>query len=809
MPDSEKRNEICIYSAETNNLKSLSCQIPKNKFVVLTGPSGSGKSSLVFDTIADVASRKLDLYLSHARKAIEKNPKQAGKAKVELITGLPLTISFPKKCNSKLSTVASASGLYQPLYSLFMSLGKPHCIKCGVELISNSREEIVEKLQNSNADNIAIQAPLEFSKKDISETLNKLSLEGFTQVLIEGKRISIEELLDRKLSNKNKVSILIDSFATKNIGKSRIIESVILALKVGNGRMEAVIKSTDKEQLLTFSEIKFCSSCNLEQPKLTEPDFIYYSKTGACAECDGNNYSCPKCEGTRLNIIAGNYRLQEKSFKELLKGDIQSFSNWLSRLSKEIDKKTELRSVLDLLKSETTALIDLGLGYLNLNRSLSSVSSGELQRILLGKVLGMPLTGHLTLLDEPTNGLHPKDIDALGNLVEKFKENKNSIIAIEHDLRFVKKADYFFELGPKGGKFGGRLISEGSIDKISPSSATSNQETKFSLPKATQSLQVVEANINNLKNISLDISLSSLVSVVGVSGSGKSSLVMEGIVPYIKNKLSKNHFKFNGIKEIKGLENISRIKSFSGIAITKGNRSVVATVIDILTPLRELFASTVDAKIKGYNRNHFSFNHSLGRCQACSGSGLEKESDFQINLPCRTCLGTRFNQEVCQIKFKGYSIADVLKLTTEEALEIFNKIPKVKFGLENLKQVGLDYICLGQSTSTLSSGEQQRLKLAGLVKRQNWNQCLLVFDEPTRGLHSSEIDLLINFFRDLISKGASILAIEHNLQFISQSDQIIELGPEAGEAGGDLIFSGSVEEIINSPKSITGSYLKL
>jgi excinuclease ABC subunit A len=532
MPSSEKRNEICIYSAETNNLKSISCKIPKNQFVVITGPSGSGKSSLVFDTIAEEAFKKLNLYISLSEDLHQRASSKTTKAKVKLITGLPLTISFPKRSNSKLSSVATASGLYPPLYSLFSQLGVAHCLKCGEELGTNRRDEIVEKLQNSKAENITILSPLEFSKNNIAEALQELWQQGFTQALIDGQRISMEELLDKKSLPENKILVLIDSFSTKNAGKSRIIESVLLALKVGNGRLEAIIKASGNEQTLTFSEIKFCTTCKLEQPELTEQDFIYYSKTGICSDCFGLDQYCPACAGTRLNIIAGNYQLSGRSFKELLKENIYLFEAWLTKLTGELEGKTNLQSVLDLMKSSTTALVDLGLGYLNLNRGLNSVSSGELQRILLAKVLGMPLTGHLTLLDEPTNGLHPKDIDALGSIVKKFKEKKNSIIAIEHDPRFIKKADYLLELGPKGGKHGGKIMAQGNLTEIV--SAKDQQwplNTRKELNKNSKKLKVSGAKLNTLKNLNLEIPLSALVSVVGVYWSGKSSFVIENIAP--------------------------------------------------------------------------------------------------------------------------------------------------------------------------------------------------------------------------------------------------------------------------------------
>ncbi len=753
---------IIIEEASENNLKNISCGIPRHRLVVVTGPSGAGKTSLVFDTIHSEFKRRFlvdDFY--------------SKKPDVKAIKGLPFTVAIEAiKTNSKLDTIASLTGTDVLLENTIISSGDKHCPKCDEVIKIKSTAEIVQSISSEFVNKeITIALGLgEMFPKELLAQSDSLISQGYTRLQIADMQLRLDEqafvtIIQEEFDEKQKILpiILVDILKVYPEKLSRLSEIVKQSGNI-NCR-DVVVLSEDKEQ--------------------------HYLLTPICAFCGV--------------VSEGTNKLFGKKLLEILQQTIDEVAN----LSQEKENLVQLNNTLQALQT-------LGLGYLSLDRPLNTLSTGEMQRIKLASYLTQDKSHLLYLVDEPSRGLHPEDVKKLIQTLKEIVDNENSIIAIEHHQQVIASADYCLELGPGSGARGGEVTYAGSEYKF-PKNNSNFVETKYSSENKTW-LQILGLSKHNLQNISLKIPLNSIVVVAGVSGSGKSSAIRETLVPVLKASIKKEPISdelSSTFKEVLGWNEFTKVVDVNDMLTISEDtvsrpRSVVATAVDILQPIRELFSKTVEAKVRGYSSSHFSFNTKEGQCSSCSGKGENQvviSSKKIINEVCAKCQGTRYAPQIKQLHFKEHSIVDVLSLSIEEAKELFLNIPDIKKILDILSRIGLSYLSLGQKMETLSLGEQQRLYLAkALVK--NTGKTLFVFDEPTRGLHQNEINFLVSLLQEAIKQGHSIIAIEHNLQLMRSADYLIELGPGAGSDGGNIIAEGTYEELCSSKESLIATYLK-
>ena len=937
-------DKIVIRGAKENNLKNVSLELPKNELIVFTGVSGSGKSSLAFDTIFAEGQRRYVESLSvYARQFLG----QMDKPNVEYIEGLSPAISIDQKTtgNNPRSTVGTVTEIYDYLRLLYARIGIPHCPVCGEKIKPQSLDEIVDKiLLMGEGTKIQIMAPIIRGKKgEFISTFEELRQEGFVRVKVDGEIYNLDED-DIKLSktSKHTIYVVVDRIVVKDSAKSRIADSVQIALKKADGII-IVDKMGDE---VIFSEKLSCPKCNLSFEELAPRIFSFNAPYGACERCSGigfdsvvdpnlvipdrkkslsegaiypwakttNQYyadlinsvcdaykidhSVPfedlpkehqdiilyggndvikirvkdfgtKHYRTHYTVFAGVVPYLEKKYNESLMSDGEYWTNELQKyvvtkpcsacngarlkpfplavtvggkniyeftcmpVKKSFEFVSDLylelnnyeltiaKQILDEIRARLKFMIDVGLGYLSLDRTAGTLSGGEAQRIRLATQIGSGLSGVLYVLDEPSIGLHQRDNDRLIKTLINLRNMGNTLIVVEHDEDTIKNADYIVDIGPMAGVQGGTIVAQGSIDDIivQPNSITGKYlsgEKKIQLPEKRREgngkfLQIKNAHLNNLKNIDLDIPLGKIVVFTGVSGSGKSTLMQDLIYEYARHKVRRNKPKPQGVDEILGFENIDKVIDIDQSPIGKTPRSNPATYTDVFTPIRELFSKTNEAKVRGYKPGRFSFNVKGGRCEACKGDGVIKiEMNFlsDVYVKCDVCKGKRYNRETLEVKYKGKTISDVLNMTVSEALDFFENIPKIKSKLKTLNDVGLDYIKLGQSSTTLSGGEAQRIKLASELNKRSTGKTLYLLDEPSVGLHWADLDKLIKIIQKLADAGNTILIIEHNMDLIKIADYIVDLGPEGGDNGGKVVAIGTPEEIVNNPISHTGKYLK-
>ncbi len=933
--------KITIKGAREHNLKNVSLEIPKNQLVVFTGVSGSGKSSLAFDTIfAEGQRRYIESLSTYARQFLG----QMDKPDVDYIDGLTPAISIDQKStsNNPRSTVGTVTEIYDYLRLLYARVGTPFCPKCGKPIKPQTIDEIVDSiLKLPQGTKIQILAPLVKGKKGEFQSLfEELKQEGFVRVKVDGEIYNLDEdevkLAKTKVHN---ISVVVDRVVVKHEAKSRIADSVQIALKKADG--VTVIDKMDEE--IIYSEKLACPDCNLSFEELSPRIFSFNAPYGACEKCggigvdfkidpdlvvpdksksikDGAIYPWSKSStgyyDDVINAVSAEYKidlnipfeeLSEEHQKIILYGSeeripmrIREFGSkryrttlqkfigvipflmkhynvdseyWKAEIEKymvttpcekcggarlksfplavringkniydfclmPIDKAYEFvtdlyltltdfqmkigKQILDEIRARLKFLLDVGLSYLNLARTAGTLSGGEAQRIRLATQIGSGLSGVLYVLDEPSIGLHQRDNDRLIKTLLKLRNMGNSLIVVEHDEDTIRNADYIVDIGPKAGVNGGNVIAQGAgiNDIIASSESITGKylsgEYNIPVPSTVREgngnfLQIRNAHLNNLKNIDLDIPLGKIVVLTGVSGSGKSTLMQDLIYEYAIHKLRKNKPKPQGVDEILGFENLDKIIDIDQSPIGRTPRSNPATYTDVFTPIRELYAKTNEAKMRGYKPGRFSFNVKGGRCEACSGDGVLKiEMNFlsDVYVKCDVCKGQRYNNETLEVKYKGKSIADVLEMSVKEAYEFFENIPQIANKLKTLVDVGLDYIKLGQSATTLSGGEAQRIKLASELNKRATGKTLYLLDEPSVGLHWHDLDKLIKIIQQLADNGNTILIIEHNLDLIKIADYIIDLGPEGGEFGGEVIACGTPQEVVKNPKSYTGQYLK-
>ena len=932
-------DKIIVKGARENNLKNIDITLPKNKLIVMTGVSGSGKSSLAFDTIyAEGQRRYVESLSAYARQFLGGTDKPL----VDSIEGLSPAISIDQKTTNKnpRSTVGTVTEIYDYLRLLYARIGVPYCPKHHIPISSQSVEEMVNDILTlETGTKIRVLGPVatleKGTHKDLLESLRK---DGYARVVIDEEDYDLSEEINLEKNKKHTIEVVVDRLIIKDEIRSRLYESVETATKLGKGKVLIDIIGGEK---MLMSETYACPECDFSLPELEPRMFSFNAPWGACPDCKGlgikykidedlvipdknlsinegaivvinnsddnnitytnlkctcdyygidmdksvknltkqeldivlygsndiitfkytakngntrvskgtfegiitnlerrymetkstwirewiENYmtelECPRCHGARLNDSVLSVLVGGKNIYELTKLSIKDIANFFKnlKLTKEQEQISEL--IIKEINSRISFLINVGLEYLTLAREAKTLSGGEAQRIRLATQIGSRLTGVLYVLDEPSIGLHQRDNQRLINSLLEMRDLGNTLIVVEHDTDTMLAADYLVDIGPKAGVHGGEVVAEGTPEEVmkNPNSLTGKYltgEEKIEVPAKRRKgnkkyVEIKGAKENNLKNINVKFPLGKFICVTGVSGSGKSTLVNEILYRVVANNLYRSKEKPGKFRAVKGLENIDKVIDISQAPIGRTPRSNPATYTGVFDDIRDVFASTKESKMRGYDKGRFSFNVKGGRCEACWGDGVKKiEMHFlpDVYVPCEVCHGTRYNTETLQIKYKGKNIYDVLEMTVEEALKFFENVPKVKNKLQMLMDVGLSYIKLGQSAPTLSGGEAARIKLAKELQKKPTGKSLFILDEPTTGLHTDDIKKLLVILNRIVDNGDTVLVIEHNLDVIKVADHIIDLGPEGGDEGGNIVFEGTPEEIINEPNSYTGKFLK-
>ncbi|ODN31255.1 excinuclease ABC subunit UvrA [Fervidobacterium thailandense] len=912
-------DKIIVKGARVHNLKGIDVEIPKFSFTVITGLSGSGKSSLAMDTIFTEGQRR---YLESLSAYVRQFIGELKRPEVESIEGLSPAIAIDQKSvsHNPRSTVGTVTEIYDYLRVLYAQIGVPHCPHCGKELQKMSVDEIVSHMfKHFSGKRVTITAPIAWQKKGtFKDEFQKYLEKGYTRVEVDGTIYRLEEVPELNKNVRHDINLVIDRTSIVEENVHRIFQSVELALKEGNGFV--LLKTEDGREHM-YSEKLSCLDCGFSMPEINAKLFSFNSPYGACPDCHGLGFKLevdedsifeedkPVIEGLRIGHKAdgwlprrierivreygGNphlpFRAQPDEVKEALLYGTEYFEGlvnlvkeryeeytseemreWLVEnffvertcqtcggkrlraealsvfvaglniieftelpISKELEVIRNLKSTLGTKKLEAVGeLIDeiekrldflkqVGLGYLTLARNVRTLSGGEAQRIRLATQIGSKLTGVIYVLDEPTIGLHQRDNDRLINMLKQLRDLGNTVIVVEHDEDVIRSADYVVDIGPGAGVNGGWVVFSGTVQELmkcerSLTGKYLSGKLKIEVPRQRRKgngkyLRIIGARHNNLKHITVEFPLGTFICVTGVSGSGKSSLILDTLYPALSNKLYRTKLPVGEHDRIEGIEEIDKVIAIDQSPIGKTPRSNPATYTKVFDAIRELYAMTPEARARGYDKGRFSFNVKGGRCEACAGQGVIKiEMMFlpEVYVECDVCKGTRYNSETLEVTYKGKNIAEVLDMTVDEALEFFQNIPAIRDTLQVLSDVGLGYIKLGQPATTLSGGEAQRVKLAAELKKKATGRTLYILDEPTVGLHFDDVKKLVNVLNKLVDKGNTVIVIEHNLDVIKSADYIIDLGPEGGDEGGYVIATGTPEELAQNPNSWTGMYLR-
>ncbi len=844
---------IKITGAKEHNLKNISLEIPKEKLVVITGPSGSGKSSLALDTLyAEGQRRYVESLSSYARQflGISKRPD------VERIEGLCPAIAIDQKTvgYNPRSTVGTITEIYDYLRVLFARAGQPHCPSCNNPIAAHSPERITHTLREKfEGTTVTVAAPIAIEKKgEFKNELSRLFEKGFYRFVINKTEYRFKDVaeIDQVKLNKNfkhSISVIIDKITISTDELVRLQEAVEKAFGINNG-LCSVIDADGKEHF--YSSKRICLECVRSFPELEPRFFSFNSPLGACPGCHGLGFTynpweqnssssfgdedsgpsfylrsnerervCSECSGRRLKDEALAVKIEGKNIYDFCSMPISR----LLTFSAELRLPKDLEEIAAPLLREVIArlgfLNNVGLGYLTLARSARTLSGGEGQRIRLATQIGSALSGVLYILDEPSIGLHQRDNDRLITTLKTLRDLGNSVVVVEHDMDTIRAADYLIDMGPAAGILGGEVTAAGTPSEVAknPKSLTGSflsGKRGITVPTTRRTptgfISIKGARANNLRNIDVQFPLGVFSAVSGVSGSGKSSLVMQTLAPALVQYFHTGYLIGSNFEELEGIEQLNNVVMVDQSPIGRTPRSNPATYLGIFNDIRELYASLPESNLRGYKVGRFSFNVADGRCFECSGEGTITVSMHfleDVQVVCKSCNGLRYNQQTLEIKFKDKSIADILNMSVLEAQEFFGTFPRIKKRLDLLCEVGLDYIKLGQSSTTFSGGEAQRIKLVNeLAKRDR--KTMYILDEPTTGLHSADVEKLLLVLDKLVERGNSVLVIEHNLDVLKCVDYMIDIGPDGGEAGGSVVAYGTPEDISACKKSLTGGYLK-
>ena len=934
-----KGPSIVVKGARAHNLKGVDIELPKNKLIVMTGLSGSGKSSLAFDTIyAEGQRRYVESLSAYARQFLG----QMDKPDVDTIEGLSPAISIDQKTTSKnpRSTVATVTEIYDYIRLLYARVGKPYCPYHGIEIESQTVQQMVDRiLELEERTKIQLLAPVISHRKGSHEKLiEDIGKKGYVRLRVDDEIVDVNEVPQLDKNKNHTIEVVVDRLVVKDGIETRLADSIETALELAEGNLTVDVINGEE---LKFSENHACPICGFSIGELEPRMFSFNSPFGACPTCDGlgqklkvdldlvipdknktlnegaiepweptssdfyptllkrvcevykinmdkpykkltdrqknilmngsgekeieftftqrnggtrkrkmvfegvvpnidrryhespSEYTremmskymtelpCETCHGKRLSKEALSVYVGDYNIGEVVEYSIKNALYYFENLKLSDQDKSIADQILKEIISRLSFLNNVGLEYLTLERSSGTLSGGEAQRIRLATQIGSRLTGVLYVLDEPSIGLHQRDNDRLINTLKEMRDLGNTLIVVEHDDDTMRAADYLVDVGPGAGNHGGEVVSSGTPNKVmkdkkSLTGQYLSGKKRIEVPEyrreiTDRKIQIKGAKSNNLKNVNVDFPLSVLTVVTGVSGSGKSSLVNEILYKALAQKINKSKVKPGNFDEIKGIDQLDKIIDIDQSPIGRTPRSNPATYTGVFDDIRDVFAQTNEAKIRGYQKGRFSFNVKGGRCEACKGDGIIKiEMHFlpDVYVPCEVCDGKRYNRETLEVTYKGKNIADVLEMTVEEATHFFENIPKIKRKLQTLVDVGLGYITLGQQATTLSGGEAQRVKLASELHKRSTGRSIYILDEPTTGLHVDDISRLLKVLNRIVENGDTVVIIEHNLDVIKTADHIIDLGPEGGEGGGTIIATGTPEEIAQNNGSYTGQYLK-
>ena len=824
-------DNIVVKGACEHNLKNISLSIPHGKITVVTGLSGSGKSSLAFDTIyAEGQRRYIESLSTYARHFIEALKKPS----VDAIYGLCPSIAIDQKAmsHSPRSTVGTVTEVYDYLRLLFARLGVPHCPKHRHPMGSQSIETIVDDVFSlPEQSKVLILAPMAQEKKgSFKAELAAWEAKGFVRARIDGQLQRLSQARLEKTKRHN-IDLVIDKVVVQKELRQRVHDSVLLASKLAGG----LVRMECNKKLRTFSVHKACPECGFSVEDLEPRLFSFNHPRGACPDCgglgsidyehdeDGETWSenCNTCKGLRLNPTSLNILLKGYNISELSRMPMGELYETLAGFKWTNKEHIVAEKILQQIQGRLEYMKKVGTAYLSCDRAIRSLSGGETQRIRLATQVGSALVGVLYVLDEPSIGLHPRDHNRLLEVLKDLCQRGNTLLLVEHDEDTIRAADHLIDLGPGAGSLGGHISAQGTVPHVirSKNSLTGQYlsgKKSIPIPKRRRRakdkfLILKNASGHNLKNIDLKLPLGLLVGITGVSGSGKSSLITHTLYRKLAQQLMGAHGLPLPVRSLKGLEHIDRVCEVNQGPIGRSPRSTPATYIGILTAIRNIFAELPEAKIRGYKPTNFSFNLSGGRCEKCQGHGVRKvEMHFltDVYAMCDTCGGTRYSSEIRQIKFKQKSIADVLQMSVSEAIEFFANQSYIRKKLETLNRVGLSYLSLGQSATTLSGGEAQRIKLSRELSKSSRGHSLYILDEPTTGLHFEDVKKLIELLQALVQQGHSVVVIEHHLDVIKSCDHLIDLGPDGGAAGGRILAQGTPEYVARVKRSVTAPYLQ-
>lgn len=837
MPKSRSANSIRIRGARVHNLRSVDVDIPRDAITVITGVSGSGKSSLAFDTLFAEGQRQyIDSLSAYARQFLDSLPRPD----VDLIDGLAPTMAIDQKpgSTSARSTVATVTEVYDYLRLLFARVGLPHCGSCGAAIDRQSADVIRDSLlANPDGTKIVLMAPMVRGRKGAHrDVLDAIRVAGLVRVRVDGEMCLLDDVPELAVRKNHSIDAVVDRLVIRPDVDSRLSDSLSLALRLGNGLAAASIEDEHGNwNDRIYSTAMACIECGASVEEIEPRTFSFNSPYGACPTCDGlgnidsgdTTVLCPVCEGGRLRREAMGVTIDGVSIVDLVAMNLSDAAAWIAGLGPSLSQLH--RAVARPIQTEVAKRLEflgrVGVSYLTLDRSAETLSGGELQRVRLASSIGSGLVGVCYVLDEPSIGLHPADHDRLIRCLRQLQQNGNTVVVVEHDEATMRAADRLIDVGPGAGAQGGRIVAEGTPKKIQ---ANKNSLTGRYLAgidavpipdvrrRADCFLTLAGVTTHNLKGIDVRFPVGCLIGISGVSGSGKSSLVIDTLLPAVQyqlqhgKKLPTPAGSIAQFDSLSGAEYVDKLVSIDQAPIGRSPRSCPATYSGVLDEIRKVFAATRESKTRGFTASRFSFNSAAGRCELCKGHGVERiEMNFLSDLfvTCTRCGGKRFNRQTLQVRFKGASIADVLAMTIDEAATFFENIPSVHRLLSSLQAVGLGYMHLGQSSTTLSGGEAQRIKLGTELARASTGKTLYVLDEPTTGLHFDDVKRLIGVLQRLVDAGNTVVVIEHDFDLLVCCDWIIDLGPVGGTGGGQLLGDGTPEQIAGLADNATARFL--